>query len=309
MKITGEMLKSERINKGLTVQQVSQALKLTSKIVTSIEAGDVANLPAKTFVRGFVKSYAEYLKLNSDVVMRQFQEEVGTTSPLPKVPPPSAGETPQSFKSKKPDLRHTSQNYSPDKSVTSTSIKKQHLAEQNINNKIMLFLLGAVVLVVLIISGNRIFDSEPPTPTPELESANIVIPSYDSNDPVASATTTSTDVENINTATSPTVVAATTSGTAATTTTAAAVEEEIAPSAGKPVEIILEPKKEIEIFYAKGNTKVFKMLKLYPNKTQVLRSPSGLHIKASDGGAFKVIANGVEVGNAGANNKPVKLSF
>jgi cytoskeleton protein RodZ len=112
MKLTGELLKNERLNKNLSVQDVAQALKLSSKIVNSIEAGDTASLPAKTFVRGFVKSYAQLLKLDTDSVLRQFQEEMGSTTPLPKTPPPTQSSSrAESFKTSKPTPKQTAQNY------------------------------------------------------------------------------------------------------------------------------------------------------------------------------------------------------
>ena len=90
MKITGELLKAERIKKNYTVAEVANSLKLSSRIINSIESGDVNELPAKTFIRGFVKSYSQFLKLDSDLILRQFLEEMGSTQPLPKVPPPQA---------------------------------------------------------------------------------------------------------------------------------------------------------------------------------------------------------------------------
>lgn len=90
MKITGELLKTERIRQNLTVQDIAQALKLSSKIINALESGETEVLPAKTFIRGFVKSYAQYLKLDTTQVMNQFQEEMGSTHPLPKTPPPSS---------------------------------------------------------------------------------------------------------------------------------------------------------------------------------------------------------------------------
>ena len=86
-------------------------------------------------------------------------------------------------------------------------------------------------------------------------------------------------------------------------------DDDIPPSPGKPIELVLESKRDVEIFYARGNTRQFKSLKLVANKVQIIRSATGLHIKATDGGAFKIIANGIEQGPAGNNNKPVKLSY
>jgi cytoskeleton protein RodZ len=342
MRITGELLKSERLSQGLTVQQVAASLKLSNKIINAIEAGDSSQLPAKTFVRGFVRSYAEFLKLNPEVVMRQFQEEMGTTSPLPKVPPPPPSQPGESFKATKPSLRQTAQNYSPNqtKSVTSASIKQQNLEEQNLNNKIIMFLFGAVVLVVLIIAGTRIFQTEPTPPVVESDTANVIIPSYDSTGPAVSATAETSSATSV-VAAAPVATASTSeTGTAVSQTTVAAVtavninpavsgtaaaviasakeaaakqpvtqDEILPPSSGKPNELILEPKKDTEIQYAKGNTNNFKSLKLSANKVQILRSTTGLHIKAPDGGAFKMTVNGLDKGNAGANNKPVKLTF
>lgn len=316
MRITGELLKSERLSQGLSVQHVAGVLKLSVKIINAIEAGDGSQLPAKTFVRGFVRSYAEFLKLNPDVVMRQFQEEMGTTSPLPKVPPPPPSQPGENFKVSKPALRQTSQNYTQSKSVTSASIKQQNMEEQNLNNKIIMFLFGAVVLVVLIVAGTRLLQPDQAPPVVESDAANVIIPSYDSALPAVSATAEAPplavpvqEVSATVAATIDTVV----SGTAAASSTVVqkpVTQDEILPaSAGKPIELILEAKKDIEIQYAKGNTNSFKSLKLVANKVQILRSTSGLHIKAADGGAFKITANGVDKGNAGPANKPVKLTY
>lgn len=314
MRITGELLKSERVNQGLSVQNVSNALKLTTKIINAIESGNTSDLPAKTFVRGFVKSYAEFLKLDSDVVLRQFQEEMGSTIPLPKVPPPMPSESGEYIRAPKPVPRQTSQNYSQTKAAATASIKQQNLEEQHLNNKILMVLIGAIVLVAVIVIGNKLFDSgsEPVLPSAQLadsETTNVIIPSFENIDPASvEASTNSTGVSGTTAATA----SATTSVAAASADTTAPLlmaDEEITPSAAKPVELMLEPKKDIEIYFAKGNSKNFKPLKLYANKLQIIRSPTGLHLKATDGGAFKIVVNGVDLGNAGPNNKPVKLSF
>jgi cytoskeleton protein RodZ len=310
MRITGELLKSERVNQGLSIQNVSNALKLTTKIINAIESGNTADLPAKTFVRGFVKSYAEFLKLDADVVLRQFQEEMGSTIPLPKVPPPKPTETGEYIRAPKPVPRQTSQNYSQTKAAATASIKQQNLEEQHLNNKILMFLIGAIVLVMVIVIGNKIFSSNEPAVLPaaqlaDSETTNVIIPSFENIDPASIEA--SANASGTSTATT----SATTTANASTDTTAPMLmaDEEITPSAAKPVELLLEPKKDIEIYFAKGNSKNFKPLKLFANKLQIIRSATGLHLKASDGGAFKIIVNGIDLGNAGSNNKPVKLSF
>lgn len=81
MKKTGELLKAAREAKGLSLHEIGLSLKINAKILKSIEDGDTSGLPAKTFLRGFVKSYASYLKLNVDDVLNAFTEEMGSTKP------------------------------------------------------------------------------------------------------------------------------------------------------------------------------------------------------------------------------------
>ncbi len=83
MKQTGEILKKAREDKGLSISEVGLALKLSSKVLKAIEEGDEKNLPAKTFVRGFIKSYATYLRLDIDQVLEFFYKEYGSTKPRP----------------------------------------------------------------------------------------------------------------------------------------------------------------------------------------------------------------------------------
>lgn len=81
MKKTGQLLKEARENKGISLQEVSIHLKISSRILRSLEEGDKDQLPAKTFLRGFVQSYAQFLKLDGAEVLELFQTEMGTTHP------------------------------------------------------------------------------------------------------------------------------------------------------------------------------------------------------------------------------------
>lgn len=85
MKKTGEILKKTREEKGLSLHEVGLSLKISSKVLKAIEDGDDHNLPAKTFLRGFVQSYANFLHLNSEEVLKVFHEEMGSTKPKPYI--------------------------------------------------------------------------------------------------------------------------------------------------------------------------------------------------------------------------------
>ncbi len=55
----GQFLKTEREKKGLSLHEIGMSLKINPKILKAIEDNDEPNLPAKTFLRGLIKSYAQ----------------------------------------------------------------------------------------------------------------------------------------------------------------------------------------------------------------------------------------------------------
>lgn len=75
MKQTGQILREYREKAGLSIHEVSLALKINSRIIKAMEEGSSAQLPPRTFLRGFVQSYANYLKIDMNQLMDVFQAE------------------------------------------------------------------------------------------------------------------------------------------------------------------------------------------------------------------------------------------
>ena len=65
----GAMLVAAREAAGLSIDAVAQQLKLAPRQVKALEDGDYNRLPGRTFVRGFVKSYARLVRLDPDRVL------------------------------------------------------------------------------------------------------------------------------------------------------------------------------------------------------------------------------------------------
>jgi len=65
----GAMLRDARETAGLTIDMVSQQLKLAPRQVRALEDGDYGLLPGRTFVRGFARNYARLLGLDADAVL------------------------------------------------------------------------------------------------------------------------------------------------------------------------------------------------------------------------------------------------
>lgn len=327
MKITGELLKAERIKKNLTIAEVATTLKLSSKIITALEAGDIDELPAKTFIRGFVKSYASLLKLDVDLILRQFQEEMGSTQPLPKNPPPMPVSEEKSAPKAKSGLTQNT--------TTTLDLDKDARKKTILYVSVACGLLGVILLInntiekyqkEAVVDANKIEKIQPINPPAAKETAPMstaattstptaavpaVVATATTTAPIAPIETAPASTATAKTETKPLIESASPAATPAVaeTTTSNGSPEDFEPSPGKPVELIVEAKKEVEFFYAKGNTKNFVRVKLSPKQLQVIRSSSGLHLKAEDGSLFTLILNGVEKGSASSSNKPVRLTF
>lgn len=100
MKETGQKLKTKREALQITISEAAMSTKINPKIIRSMEDGDLDKLPAKSFLRGFVKSYAQFLKLDEKEIMQSFSDEVGKTQVL--TPPPA---DPQAETEEAPKIR------------------------------------------------------------------------------------------------------------------------------------------------------------------------------------------------------------
>ncbi len=65
----GTWLRMAREAAGLSIDAVSQQLKLAPRQVKALEDGNFAELPGRTFVRGFVRNYARLLRLDPEAVV------------------------------------------------------------------------------------------------------------------------------------------------------------------------------------------------------------------------------------------------
>jgi cytoskeletal protein RodZ len=73
----GEKLAKKRISLGLDIKDIEKAIRIRWKYIESIENGRYDNLPPDVYVRGFIRNYAAYLKLDPDKVMKLYERERG----------------------------------------------------------------------------------------------------------------------------------------------------------------------------------------------------------------------------------------
>ena len=95
----GEQLRHTREQKNLSVTDVASQLNLEARIIEAIEANDFESLPAATYARGYLRSYAKILNIDADVILAAYNNE--------------APDPPEII----PEVKHSSQTSSSDKPV------------------------------------------------------------------------------------------------------------------------------------------------------------------------------------------------
>lgn len=344
MKKTGEILREAREAKGLSLNEASLTLKIASKVLKAIEEGDEKNLPAKTFLRGFVKSYASYLQLDSEKVLNSFYEEYGTTKPQPYIRPASEPLKETSTERESTETPAAESVVTPIRqSEPSTALAKAEpynpLNEKKNTKTIAIFLVGAV-LVGLIIFTKKMIDkyskeaevpppaqveqsiegatpvapapiepinpqaSPEPSPLTKLSTA-VATPTPSPISSPAAATATASPAPSVTPSPANKPVVAGTPDATPTPSPSPTVKPE---EKNKPVELIVEALDAVEIEYSAPNGKPQK-IKLSAEQVHTFKSRSGLHINFSNGGAVNLILNGKEIGIPGDLGKPIKLSY
>lgn len=79
MLTTGQILKKEREQLGLTLEQVEKATKIRKKSLIDIENGDFKKFASKTYVLGIIRSYGDFLNLDALKLAAFFRREYERT--------------------------------------------------------------------------------------------------------------------------------------------------------------------------------------------------------------------------------------
>ena len=92
----GAMLVAGRETAGLSIDDVANQLKLAPRQIKALEDGDYNRLPGRTFVRGFVKSYARLVRLDPELVVGALPAGAVGALEAPRLHPtaPTIGELP-----------------------------------------------------------------------------------------------------------------------------------------------------------------------------------------------------------------------
>ena len=73
MEALGSKLKKERENKGLTVQEVSEQLKIPVLYINALEKENFAVFPSEAHLRAFIRAYAKLMELNFQEMIAMYE--------------------------------------------------------------------------------------------------------------------------------------------------------------------------------------------------------------------------------------------
>ncbi|OQW50572.1 MAG: hypothetical protein A4S09_01915 [Proteobacteria bacterium SG_bin7] len=339
MKQTGQLLRETREKKGVTLNEVAMATKINVKVLESMENGDLESLPSKAFLRGFVQTYANYLKLDPKKVLNNFNEEMGFHDqkhrPLESTDPNVTQEAAITAQSH-PQVTIAST------TAKTTSIPRPIEDSQNSNMK-RVFIAAGVLAVILIIkllfTTIEKYERESKTPTAsEIESTikeqslkHETPPPADQIKPAPASTTTSsvttpektpTPKEEVKPAVAkpapppPTVPAPTpikekASTKADTAPNSPNAKKALLSETGASIqnkELIIEALDNVEIVFSIDNGPP-KRTRLDTDKIHIIKAENSINVEVSDGGAVNVIFNGQDMGVPGTVGKPMKLNY
>jgi cytoskeletal protein RodZ len=92
MSTVAEQLRLAREAKKLTVYQVAEVTKIRTDHIRALEEGNFHVFSAPVYIRGFVRTYASLLKLDTPQIMTALDDELGRTDKF-RDPPPLTEQT------------------------------------------------------------------------------------------------------------------------------------------------------------------------------------------------------------------------
>src|SRR5881227_1921571 len=75
MQPIGESLREARMRQGRDISEVEAATKIRAKYLRALENDEFAMLPGTTYVKSFLRTYAEYLGLDAHLLVEEFRAQ------------------------------------------------------------------------------------------------------------------------------------------------------------------------------------------------------------------------------------------
>jgi len=70
----GKYLQDARVARGIDLREAAQQTRISAQYLKALEAEDFSKLPGEVFVKGFLKSYGKFLRLDEPEIMQRYAE-------------------------------------------------------------------------------------------------------------------------------------------------------------------------------------------------------------------------------------------
>jgi len=157
----GKILASARSEQGMTTDMVAARLCLTEGYIKALESGNYSVLPGDTFIRGYLRNYADIVGLNAEELVRLYMEQQNLAN-------------------------------------ISEQEKKAARAERSKSNKTMAAMAAVALLIVVAVVLSLNMGEEPTLETglPETDPSETIESSVESEIEMTIQTVSESDVEN-----------------------------------------------------------------------------------------------------------------
>ena len=84
----GRFLKRERDLRGVSLREIAETTKINVRVLEALEADDYDSLPPRAFIIGFLRAYAQCLKIDPQEVIALYHRVVSEVTEVPVEPEP-----------------------------------------------------------------------------------------------------------------------------------------------------------------------------------------------------------------------------
>ena len=155
----GDLLREEREKQNLSVKDIEKATSIRALYIDAIEKGDYKTLPGEAYAKGFVRNYANYLKLDANTIVNGFNKELHPQEEgMEDIAPSSAEDARQTQASER-----SAEGYRGPK-ITSLESYPMEKSSHGVRNALFVAVVVFVVAFAALIAFGG--DEETPAPAP-----------------------------------------------------------------------------------------------------------------------------------------------
>jgi cytoskeleton protein RodZ len=149
----GNTLREARLRRGLDILDCEAETKIRAKYLRAMEEEQFDLMPSPTYVRGFLKSYAEFLDLDGQLVLDEYESRFGDYDAPHDYPGRTAREPREPRAERRPSPRRPGPS------------QRRHRRRRRTELQLLWLAIGGVMAVALLI-WLGVGESDSPTPPP-----------------------------------------------------------------------------------------------------------------------------------------------